>query len=46
MYQIGWFSTGRDEAGRDLIAKIGAREGLPAFDELANRYRELYKQEL
>jgi ribokinase len=44
---------GLNECGRlgDIVArfsltKLGAREGLPTFTELAQRYRELYNQPL
>jgi len=46
-------SKGLEECGRlgDIvaqfsIAKIGAREGLPTFNELAQRYQELYSRQL
>ena len=44
---------GLEECGRlgDIVAqfsisKVGARQGLPALDELSQRYRELYDKEL
>ena len=35
-----------DIAARLSTAKMGARQGLPALDELSQRYRELYRKEL
>ncbi|MFC1974697.1 carbohydrate kinase family protein [Chloroflexota bacterium] len=35
-----------DITARFSITKMGAREGLPTFDELSRRYRELYNKEL
>lgn len=35
-----------DIVARFSIAKIGTRQGLPTFNELAQRYRELYNKQL
>ena len=53
-FLYGWLK-GKDleECGRlgDIIArfsitKVGARQGLPSFKELAQRYQELYNKQL
>ncbi|GAH96378.1 unnamed protein product, partial [marine sediment metagenome] len=35
-----------DIVARFSIAKLGTRQGFPTFNELAQRYRELYSQPL
>ena len=35
-----------DIVARLAITKLGTRQGLPTFNQLAHRYRELYKEEL
>ncbi|MFC2065996.1 hypothetical protein ACFLUO_02900 [Chloroflexota bacterium] len=46
LYQFGWFSTGRDKAARFSVAKAGASEGIPALSQLAQRYHQIYKNQL